>query len=266
MRLLVTNDDGVQAPGIAALAMALVNAGHEVVLAAPADDRSGASAAIGGMHADETINLQPFEIDGLGAVTCYSVAASPALIVIAACLGAFGPAPDLVVSGINAGANTGRAVLHSGTVGAALTAANFGRSGLAVSLGAGGDFRWSTAADLAVAALARLVDEPAGSVMNLNVPNREPGELRGVRTAPLASFGTVRASVVEAPGGLQMVLGGSDDVDAGEPEDEQDANIDTDTDLVLAGWATVTFLTGVRGIERPEAAAAIERRLPAPTG
>ncbi len=263
MRLLVTNDDGVRAPGIAALARALVGAGHEVVMAAPADDRSGASAAIGGMHADETIRFEQIELDDLEAATCYSVAASPALIVIAACLGAFGPAPQMVVSGINAGANTGRAVLHSGTVGAALTAANFERSALAVSLGAGGAFLWSTAADLAVPALAWLAQEPAGSVVNLNVPNRRPDEVRGVRTAPLASLGTVRASVVEAPGGLQMVLGANDGDEVGAPGGVQH---ETDTALVLAGYATVTSLRGISAIERPEAAAAIEDRLPARTG
>lgn len=261
MRLLVTNDDGIGAPGIAALASALVEAGHEVVVAAPADDRSGASAAIGGMHADETIELERVDLDGLGAATCYSVAASPALIVITACLGAFGLAPELVVSGINAGANTGRAVLHSGTVGAALTAANFGCSGLAVSLAAGGAYRWATAADLAVTAVDWLAEEPAGSVLNLNAPNCGPGELLGARNAALATFGTVRASVVEAPGGLQVALAGGDDEVA---EPEADGN-DTDTALLLAGYVTLTSLSGIRAADRPGAAAAVEHRLPART-
>lgn len=266
MRLLVTNDDGVLAPGIAALAAALVDAGHEVVVAAPADDRSGASAAIGGMHADETIELQRVEPDGLDEATCYSVAATPALIVIAACLGGFGPAPDLVVSGINAGANTGRAVLHSGTVGAALTAANFDISGLAVSLAAGGPFRWASAAALAVPAVDWLAGQAAGSVVNLNVPNLEPDAIQGVRVAPLATFGTVRASVVEAPGGLQMALGGSaDDGVTAEGEWEAEGN-DTDIVLLVAGYATVTSLAGVTAVERPGAEAAIEHRLPARTG
>ena len=168
----------------------------------------------------------------------------------------------MVVSGINAGANTGRVVLHSGTVGAALTAANFGCSGLAVSLGAGRSSRWSTAAELAVAGLAWLADEPAGSVLNLNVPNCEPSELLGVRNARLASFGTVRASVVEAPGGLQVVLGGGDD-EVGTRDGEAD---DTDTALLLAGYATLTSLSGIRGLERPGAATAVEQCLPVRTG
>lgn len=261
MRLLVTNDDGILAPGISALAVALVDAGHDVVVAAPADDRSGASAAIGGMRADESIELVRVELEGLEGVECYSVAASPALIVIAACLGGFGASPDAVVSGINAGANTGRAVLHSGTVGAALTAANFGRSGLAVSLAEGGDYRWSTAAGLAVTTLGWLAGQPPCTVMNLNAPNVELEDVRGVRGGFLAPFGTVRAAIVDGTSGLQMELVGDADGD-GTPGEREDAPEGSDTALVLAGYASLTSLTGVGSLECPEAATAVERRLP----
>ncbi|MDP9452512.1 MAG: 5'/3'-nucleotidase SurE [Actinomycetota bacterium] len=271
MRLLVTNDDGVGAPGIAALAAALLDAGHEVVVAAPADDRSGASAAIGGMHLDETIEVQPVEPEGLEGATCYSVVASPALVVIVACLGGFGPAPDLVVSGINAGANTGRAVLHSGTVGAALTAANFGRSGLAVSQALGRPFRWPTATALAVPALDWLAAQPAPQVVNLNAPDLALEEVRGVRDAGLAPFGTVRAAVVEAKGGLQMELTGDgegvsgDDV-TGDDVPSDDVPSDSDTGLLRAGYATLTCLTGLGAVARPDAVAAVEQRFPVRTG
>ena len=134
MRILVTNDDGILAPGIAALAQAMVAAGHDVVVAAPLDDRSGSGAAIGAVHADGTIDVKPVELDGLDGVPSFMVTGPPALCVMAARLGGFGDPPDLVVSGINPGCNTGRAVLHSGTVGAALTGANFGCRGLAVSI------------------------------------------------------------------------------------------------------------------------------------
>ena len=264
MRLLITNDDGIHAPGIAALASAMIGNGHEVVVAAPADDRSGASAAIGGMRADESMGLRRVVVEGLEGAECYSVAASPALIVIAACLGGFGPVPDAVVSGINAGANTGRAVLHSGTVGAALTAANFGRSGLAVSLAAGGDYRWSSAAELALPALGWLAAQPAGTVVNLNVPNIELEHIHGVREGYLAPFGTVRAAIVEGGEGLQMELVGDAGGD-GVPG-EADAPEGSDTALVQAGYASVTSLTGVGALECPEAARAVGRRLPARTG
>ncbi|HWH34225.1 MAG TPA: 5'/3'-nucleotidase SurE [Acidimicrobiales bacterium] len=263
MRLLVTNDDGIRAPGIAALAGALVGAGHEVVVAAPEDDRSGAGAAIGGMHADESIALRPVELEGLEAATCYAVAASPALITIAACLGAFGTAPDAVVSGINAGANTGRAVLHSGTVGAALTAANFGRSGLAVSLAVGGEPQWATPAQAAVAALEWLARQPDATVVNFNLPNRSLAEVGGVRQGFLAPFGTVRAAIVEASAGLQVELVGDGDGGEGSGEAAPDGS---DTALVRAGFASVTVLSGVVAVDSPGAAEAVERRLPVGTG
>ena len=264
MRLLVTNDDGILAPGIAALGSALAGEGHEVVVAAPADDRSGASAAIGGMRPDESIELSRIELAGLEGSECYSVAASPALIVIAACLGGFGDPPDLVVSGINAGANTGRAVLHSGTVGAALTAANFGRSGLAVSLAVDGDDRWSTAAELAVTALGWLAGQPACTVLNLNVPNVGMEDVRGVRQGFLAPFGTVRAAIVDGESGLQIELVGDAD-DDGEPAEREDAPEGSDTALVLGGYASLTSLSGLGSLDCPDAAVELERRLPART-
>lgn len=257
MRLLVTNDDGIEAPGISALAIAIVDAGHEVVVAAPSEDRSGAGAAIGGMHVDETIKVIPVELEGLDAATCYSVAATPALITIAACLGGFGPAPDLVISGINAGANTGRAVLHSGTVGAALTAANFGRSALAVSLAVGGEPCWSTPAQVAVGALGWLSEQPPGTVVNLNLPNRPLADVLGVRDAFLAPFGTVRATVVEVEEGIQFELFGDGNGD-GRPGGGHDAPEGSDTALVMTGYASMTALSPLGAVACPEAAAAIE--------
>jgi len=134
MRILVTNDDGVDSAGLHALARALVAAGRDVVVVAPDGEMSGSGAAIGHIHADASIDALPVELPGLDGVPAYAVAGPPGLCVLAARLGGFGDPPDMVVSGINPGCNTGRAVLHSGTVGAALTAANFGVRGLAVSI------------------------------------------------------------------------------------------------------------------------------------
>ena len=113
---------------------ALVDSGLDVVVAAPDRDMSGSGAAIGHIHMDEHIDAKPVDLPGLAGVPAYAVDGPPGLCVLAARLGGFGPTPDLVVSGINPGCNTGRAVLHSGTVGAALTAANFGCRGIAVSI------------------------------------------------------------------------------------------------------------------------------------
>jgi 5'-nucleotidase len=134
MKVLVTNDDGVQSTGLHVLARTLVDAGYDVVVAAPDGERSGSSAAIGHIGVGTPIAADPVALPLLDGVACYAVDGPPGLCVLAARLGGFGDPPDLVVSGINPGCNTGRAVLHSGTVGAALTAANFGVSGLAVSL------------------------------------------------------------------------------------------------------------------------------------
>jgi 5'-nucleotidase len=133
-KILVTNDDGVESAGLHALTRALVDVGRDVLVVAPDRDMSGSGAAIGHIHADEHIDAERVELPGLPGVPAYAVDGPPGLCVLAARLGGFGDAPDLVVSGINPGCNTGRAVLHSGTVGAALTAANFGVRGLAVSI------------------------------------------------------------------------------------------------------------------------------------
>ena len=253
MRVLVTNDDGVQAPGIHALAIAMDGLGLDVVVAAPRRDMSGSSAAIGSMHIDEHIDVEPFEIPGLAHVPAYGVEGPPALAVMAARLGGFGEPPEMVVSGINPGPNTGRATLHSGTVGAALTGANFGVPGLAVSVGVGDEIHFDTAAAVAAAAVGWLAEAPGRTVLNINVPNLPLDEVRGVRWAKLAPFGTVRAAVVESgEGRLQMEL----------RETGVELPPDTDTALVLAGFVAVTAIVGIRAAEEIDVAAALERALP----
>lgn len=134
MNVLVTNDDGVDSPGLHALARALVDDGHDVIVVAPDREMSGSGAALGQVHLDGGIDARRVDLPRLDGVRAYAVAGPPGLCVLAARLGGFGRPPDVVVSGINPGCNTGRAVLHSGTVGAALTAANFGCRALAVSI------------------------------------------------------------------------------------------------------------------------------------
>jgi 5'-nucleotidase len=134
MKVLVTNDDGVASPGLHALTRSLVEQGHDVIVVAPDREMSGSAAAIGQVHVDEGIDAERIELPGLGGVPAYALAGPPGLCVLTARLGGFGEPPEMVVCGINPGCNTGRAVLHSGTVGAALTAANFGCRGLAVSI------------------------------------------------------------------------------------------------------------------------------------
>jgi 5'-nucleotidase len=238
VKVFVTNDDGIESPGLWALAAAVAASGHEVVVGAPTTDMSGQSAAIFGLHGDRTLDVEPRVVPGLEGIACFAVGATPAMCVIAADLGAFGPRPDIVVSGINPGLNTGAAVLHSGTVGAALTASNFGTSGLAVSLEYGSTLQWETAASLGTSALEWLIAQPQRTVLNLNVPNLPIDEVGGVGEGTLARFGSVRSRLVEIDDGrLQFeFVGGRDE----HPED-------TDAGLVARGWASVTLLTGVRG-------------------
>lgn len=158
MRMLITNDDGVLAPGLVALVAACRKAGNDVVVAAPAEQSSGASAAITADRREGNTPVKRVELDGLPELPAFAVAAQPAHIVLAAVRGWLDPPPDLVLSGINHGANVGRVVLHSGTVGAALTAGVHGVRALAISL---------------------------------NVPDGLPAEPGRLRHADLAPFGIV---------------------------------------------------------------------------
>jgi len=240
MRILITNDDGVESRGLGVLAAAVADAGHDVVVVAPDRDQSGCGAGIGQWHKDEHIDVQDVDLEDAPGVRAIAVRGTPALAVFAANLGAFGAVPDLVVSGINPGLNTGRATLHSGTVGAALTAANLGLSGLAVSQDYGDPMQWPTAAALGVQAIGWLEGAPDRTVLNLNVPNTAPDEVKGIRWATLAPFGSVRAAIADADEGrLQMEFR---EVDDELPED-------SDTALVFAGYAAVSSLVGIRVAE-----------------
>jgi 5'-nucleotidase len=224
MRILITNDDGIDAPGIRWLAQAVAREGHDVVVAAPLNEASGSSAAMTAVEQNGKIVVQRRELAGTKNIPAYAVAASPAFIVLLALREAFGPAPDVVMSGINRGANAGSAVLHSGTVGATLTASHAGLHGLAVSLdvltpavasaASGGaaiaeidelddeQRHWGSAADLALRLLPTLTHTPAGTVLNLNVPDLHVDGIRGLRRARLARFGQVQISIAEAGEGF----------------------------------------------------------------
>ena len=176
-------------------------------------------------------------MEGLGGTPCFALDGPPAIAVMTARLGGFGAPPDLIVSGINPGANTGRSVLHSGTVGAALAGANFGVSGLAVSVVPSEPMHWDTAARVAVQALDWLVDAPARTVLNVNVPALAYDDLKGVRRAALAAFGTVRTTIAEhRDGHLELEVRSTTET----------LDPDSDTALVNDGWVAVTPLVGIR--------------------
>jgi hypothetical protein len=150
---------------------------------------------VGSVTERTTIAYARALVEGAEGVEAYGLDASPALSVIAGALGAVGPKPDLVLSGINRGVNVGRSVLHSGTVGAALTASQLGISALAVSLRAGvTPDPWESAADLATALIPLLVAAPARTVLNLNVPALPLTEIRGLRWARVSGAGSIKAA------------------------------------------------------------------------
>lgn len=242
MRILVTNDDGLHAPGLLALAAALDAAGHEVVAIAPEGDRSGSGAAVGNLINGSFLRYRPMPLAGLDDVESIELDAPPALCVLAACLGAFGEPPELVASGINPGLNTGRLTLHSGTVGAALTAANLGLSAVAVSI-AGRELtieNWDVAGEMAAATVEWLQAAEAGTVVNLSLPDRPADKLEETRWGTLAPFGNIRAEVLERT---------EERLELGFVPTEVELPPDSDAVLVALGHPVVTALTGIRGSE-----------------
>ena len=239
-RALVTNDDGIDSPGLHALAAAVRDAGLDVIVAAPSEQSSGAGASLTAVRREGRTVVTRRELPGLPGVPAWAVDAQPGYIVVAALNGWFDPVPDLVLSGINHGANVGRAILHSGTVGAALTAGINGRSALAVSLDVPlhpeRDPLWDAGEELLPRVLQLLQDAPAGTVLSLNVPDLPPDWHGDLREARLADFGTVQARVDEVEdGGLCL----------GEVEVSTEPEEGTDSALLAAGHPTITALHSV---------------------
>ena len=244
-RALVTNDDGIDSPGLLELAIAAREAGLDVVVAAPASEASGSSASITAVERDGKIALERHALDGLDGVPAFAVQAAPALIVLIAMHEAFGTAPQLVLSGINRGANVGRAIFHSGTVGAALTAGVNGARGLAVSMQVLPDTvepRWSAARTVVGGIIPLLLEAPAQTVLNLNVPELDGDVGPEYRMATLAPFGIVQTTMTEQDRHL-ILLSVADP--AGDPP------VGSDAELLAAGFATVTAIESVHEARDP---------------
>ena len=212
-----------------------------MIVAAPAEESSGAGASLTAVRREGRTVVTRRELPGLPGVLGWAVDAQPGHIVVAALNGWFDPAPDVVLSGINHGANVGRAVLHSGTVGAALTAGISDARGLAVSLAVAlhptGEPHWASATAVLPPVLDLLLDSPEGTVLSLNVPDLPVADLGPLRHAALARGGAVQARVDEIRDG-DLLLGEIEMAD--EPEE------DTDGALLVAGHPTLTALRSVQ--------------------
>jgi 5'-nucleotidase len=236
-RTLITTDDGIDAPGLHALARAARDAGLDVTIAAPMRQSSGSSASIVAAEEDGRIAIERRELAGLDGVPAFAVRGGPGLVALIAAHGAFGEPAELVLSGVNHGANVGRAILHSGTVGAALTGGLNGAWGAAISLDVGmnpAEFHWDAAAAAALDLLPFLLGRPRGTVVNLNVPNAPSN--RGVVEAALAPFGIVQTTLTERDAG-HIRLAVEDLPNTPEPG--------SDAAYLADGWITLTGLDAV---------------------
>ena len=259
MRILVTNDDGINGPGLHALVRALARWAEErpalapeIVVVAPYDNQSGASSAVGDVFSRDAIAYTRATIPGAEHIEAYGIEAAPALCTIVASRGAFGPSPDLVLSGINLGVNVGRSVLHSGTVGAVLTGGQLGLSGLAVSMPAIKGVPLDDGASVAVAVLDELIAAPARTMLNLNIPALTLAELKGVKRGRISNAGIIkRSSADESHAPRSLAVGESSQISlslgAAVPQlgDTSDEDADDDGAIVNAGFASLTALRGV---------------------
>lgn len=176
MKLLLSNDDGVNAPGLQTLAKACVDAGHHVQVIAPDRDRSGASNSL---TLDRPLHKTVLKNGFI------SVDGTPTDCVHLGIYDFCDPKPELVISGINSGANLGDDVLYSGTVAAAMEGRFLGSTPIAVSLV--GKQHFDTAAKVITELLNTLIslNFPPRTLLNINVPNIPYEELQGIEITRL---------------------------------------------------------------------------------
>jgi 5'-nucleotidase len=250
VKILVTNDDGIDSVGLHVLARSLVDLG-EVTIAAPDQEYSGAGAAIGALHISRP-EVHQVNIDKIE--KSWAISGPPALCVMYATRGVLEDSFDLVVSGINPGSNVGNSVYHSGTLGAAFTARNAGITGVAVSQAVTGwgiegqgieevlkNQIWETAAEVAKIAVSSIISKPLKqpAVLNINVPNKQLDELKGWRYTEVAKRSTrsmTEAKLEPKPGHensyrVQMSWG-----------DAESQPIETDVGAVMNDYASLTWI------------------------
>ena len=195
MNILLTNDDGIDSGGLAKLAEVLRSGGkHRVISIAPDGNRSGIS------HAVSLLN-GPVKLTKIGEDT-WSCSGYPSDCVITVLLGALPFKPDVVISGINQGANLATDIIYSGTVAAARQASLAGIPAIALSLAGGGVYCWDMAASWAADHLEELMAFwVKDTFINVNIPNNKNGPDGIIVTRPGVKHYNDRLSVMTAPDG-----------------------------------------------------------------
>jgi 5'-nucleotidase len=229
MRVLVSNDDGVDAPGIRHLAEALRAAGHQVIVVAPDRDRSGASNSL---TLDQPIRASRRAND------IWSVAGTPTDCVHLALSGMLDADPDIVLSGINNTSNLGDDVIYSGTVAAAMEGRCLGLPAIAVSLVSMDHkaLHYESAARAAVELTARLITDPlpADTILNVNVPDLPWSEIKGFEVSRLGNRHRAEPCIQQKdPRGRPIWW-------IGPPGSAQDAGAGTDFHAVRHGFISIT--------------------------
>ena len=228
MHILISNDDGYQSLGIRALADALATIAS-VHVVAPERDRSGASNSL---TLDSPIRART------GANGYTYVDGTPTDCVHLAITGLLEREPDMVVAGINAGANLGDDVLYSGTVAAAMEGRFLGSPALAISLAGDQPTHYDTAARVALELVQRVSSGalPADTILNINVPDVAWDRLRGMQATRLGHRHKSEPVVkMNDPRGRTVYW-------VGPAGSEQDAGPGTDFHAVRSGYVSVTPL------------------------
>ncbi len=229
MKILLTNDDGIFAPGLAAIYKELVRVG-DVMVVAPASSQSGASHSI---TYKEPLVCNKVDINGL--FTGFSVQGSPADCVKLACMQLCEGPIDLLVAGINNGANAGINIYYSGTVAAAMEGAFLKIPAVAMSLASEEKMDFESAAEYCTKILEELMPLNSGEVINVNIPQLSKGRPKGIRVVPQSSkgFDEYYIRLKNEQGQIVFQL-------AGEPHTDDQTAVDTTS--LIEGFITVTAL------------------------
>jgi 5'-nucleotidase len=229
MNILLTNDDGILAPGIAAAYKELCKLG-DVTVVAPSDRMSGAGHSI---TVFEPLLCEKINVEGQ--FSGYSVSGSPADCVKLAVMEICPKKPDLVVSGINHGANVGINVYYSGTVAAAIEAAFFKIPSVALSAVREEQTDFASAAKHCVKVINKLLPAGIRGVTNINIPALSSGQPKGIKVVPQSTMGFDEHFVKEQNSKgqtLYQLSGGY----------HRDIDLPSDTLAISEGFITVTSL------------------------